>query len=337
MVLGHSGIYGRSIGVFTPFNFIYLFHMSLFFFYSGYFFREVNLKTPWKFLKGKITTLYIPTIKYGIMFLVLCNLMIPLHLSNQAPIGSWSEFWNNGLDPIIRFYDTEQMMGAFWFLRVLFFANIIFWLLFRITHAVGRGRYKLLILGSLILISSSAGFYINIHEIWPPLNWIRELCILPIFFIGYLFGQYEKKIPMKWWIALITLAWLMYCSISHCINIGSYIFVSPHFFLISSLAGIYGTIYLAHRLTRLHHRLSSTLVYIGKHSFDILLWHFLAFKVVSYLRILWSDLPIDRLSMFPVLEGGGRYDFIAYTIIGVGLPLLLTAGLSRIVSLVRRI
>ncbi|WP_373810239.1 acyltransferase family protein [Porphyromonas loveana] len=101
-------------------------HESLFFFYSGYFFREVNLKTPWKFLKGKITTLHIPTIKYGIMFLVLRNLMIPLHLSNQAPIGSWSEFWNNGLDPIIRFYDTEQMMGAFWFLRVLFFANIIF-------------------------------------------------------------------------------------------------------------------------------------------------------------------------------------------------------------------
>ncbi|WP_373830228.1 acyltransferase family protein, partial [Bacteroides heparinolyticus] len=142
-------------------------HESLFFFYSGYFFREVNLKTPWKFLKGKITTLYIPTIKYGIMFLVLRNLMIPLHLSNQAPIGSWSEFWNNGLDPIIRFYDTEQMMGAFWFLRVLFFANIIFWLLFRIIHAVGRGRYKLLILDGLVFISSSAGFYMNIHEIWP--------------------------------------------------------------------------------------------------------------------------------------------------------------------------
>ncbi|WP_373701935.1 hypothetical protein [Porphyromonas loveana] len=96
-------------------------------------------------------------------------------------------------------------------------------------------------------------------------------------------------------------------------------------------------LHLAHRLTRLPHRLSTTLAYIGKHSFDIPLWLFLAFKVVSYLRILWSDLPIDRLSMFPVLEGGGRYDFIAYTIIGVGLPLLMTAGLSRIVSLVRRI
>ncbi len=50
MVLGHSGIYGRSIGVFTPFNFIYLFHMSLFFFYSGYFFSrsesEDSLEIP---------------------------------------------------------------------------------------------------------------------------------------------------------------------------------------------------------------------------------------------------------------------------------------------------
>ena len=149
MVLGHSGISQRAWGdqFFSLFLFLYLFHMSLFFFYSGFFFNMKSLDSPWKFFKRKLQTLYYPMLKWGVFFILLRNTLIPLHLSNQAPYTSWSEFWHRGFWSLLQFYDTEQMMGAFWFVRVLFFTNIIFFLLAYIAQPKFHGRRREMVAG----------------------------------------------------------------------------------------------------------------------------------------------------------------------------------------------
>ena len=53
MVIGHSG--------FWPYEnpFIYAFHMPLFFFLSGYCFKDANLSNPQEYIKRKIKGVYL--------------------------------------------------------------------------------------------------------------------------------------------------------------------------------------------------------------------------------------------------------------------------------------
>lgn len=334
MVLGHSGISQRAWGdqFFSLFLFLYLFHMSLFFFYSGFFFDMSYLDKPWRFLKRKLQTLYYPMLKWGVFFILLRNALIPLHLSNQPPYTCWSDFWHGGFWPLLQFYDTEQMMGAFWFVRVLFFTNILFFLLAYIARISGGKRYHLLILTLLVCGAASWGFWMWYTDRTLPINLNRELCVMPLFFIGYLCRKYVHWLRLHWSIALIGLIWLVYAQRGQFLGIGQYAFVSPHFFYACSLSGIYMTLWVATFISRVKwlSLLQRALDYIGRYSFDIMLWHFCSFKVVSLMRIYLSSLPVERLADFPMIENVGHYyDFVLYTIAGVTLPLLIRWAIRR--------
>ena len=68
MVVGHSGC-PSAIG-----RFIYMFHMPLFFVCSGYFFKEIANKTSLlTFCRKRIKGLYLPYLKWSLLFLLLHN------------------------------------------------------------------------------------------------------------------------------------------------------------------------------------------------------------------------------------------------------------------------
>ncbi len=112
-------------------------------------------------------------------------------------------------------------------------------------------------------------------------------------------------------------------------------FVSPHFFYLCSFSGIYLTLWTAMVVSKCRKLVlvQRILTYLGRYSFDIMLWHFFSFKFVSLVRIYLYNLPVERLSDFPIIEGVGHYyDFIAYTIVGVSLPLLIRWSINRWVA-----
>ena len=57
MVFYHAGAPGK--------NFVYLFHMDLFFISSGYCYRHDSEKKPWEYVKREILTLYVPFVVYN--------------------------------------------------------------------------------------------------------------------------------------------------------------------------------------------------------------------------------------------------------------------------------
>lgn len=59
--------------------------------------------------------------------------------------------------------------------------------------------------------------------------------------------------------------------------------------------------------------------YVGRNSLHIMLWHFLAFKIVSFVYIKLCGLPPYYLASFTVLNVD--YLWIAYTLVGVVVPL----------------
>lgn len=63
--------------------------------------------------------------------------------------------------------------------------------------------------------------------------------------------------------------------------------------------------------------------YIGNKTLYILTFHFIAFKLVSWLYLYVEGLSIDNLSQFPVLQNSKFYLWIIYSLIGVGISLLI--------------
>ena len=55
------------------FYFIYMFHMAFFFMMSGYFFSDKNLDNPKAFVWKRITGLWVPFVKWGLIFVLLHN------------------------------------------------------------------------------------------------------------------------------------------------------------------------------------------------------------------------------------------------------------------------
>lgn len=64
--------------------------------------------------------------------------------------------------------------------------------------------------------------------------------------------------------------------------------------------------------------------YIGKQTLTILTWHLLSFKLVTWIIILVKDSSAEALSAFPILLAEAREGWwMIYTLVGVGIPLLI--------------
>ena len=70
-------------------------------------------------------------------------------------------------------------------------------------------------------------------------------------------------------------------------------------------------------------KIKKSLLYVGNNTMTILVWHFLSFKIISYLIIGLYSLTAKRLSEFPViLEYSIKGWWILYVFVGVIIPLL---------------
>ena len=118
VVLGHA-IVAKSL----PHNFIYLYHLALFYFASGYFYKDKYIGNLKLYIWKRIKTLYFPFVKYGLLFLLLHNFFSMLGLYKDYL--TIREMLKEGLS-IFEFFGFEPLLGVFWFLKSLFVVNIVF-------------------------------------------------------------------------------------------------------------------------------------------------------------------------------------------------------------------
>lgn len=77
-------------------------------------------------------------------------------------------------------------------------------------------------------------------------------------------------------------------------------------------------------------KIGEWLDFIGCNTLTVLTFHFLAFKLVSLFIIIRDSSPIERLAEFPAIGDGTRYDWLIYTLFGVGLPLIGILTVNKI-------
>ena len=121
-------VVGHAISQNFAYRFIYMFHMPLFFFCSGYFFKvPSSLKEVGIFAKKRIKGLYFPFVKWGFIFLMLHNLFCDWHLYNILDTNYYSIS-----DHLYRFRSLlftmtgqEQLLDPFWFLKELLLSSML--------------------------------------------------------------------------------------------------------------------------------------------------------------------------------------------------------------------
>jgi fucose 4-O-acetylase-like acetyltransferase len=324
MVVGHSG---------CPLilrNFIYLFHMPLFYIISGYFFKDKYLNNEFLFIRKRIQGLYIPFVKYSLLFLLFHDVFFKLNIYNEVFYDKNVSYLYSIQDyfeklKLIFFYFTakEPLLGAFWFLRSLFISTLLFFSSMWLANKISE-KYRLLISAFIVFgIFYCSGWVLKSKNIVLPLNTEKEFIIVSLLYIGYLYHLYFKDKRPNLYIFIATLIFLSISANYYNISIVSSSFGNPLLFLLLSLAGFYMTLYVSTYLNRLAN-LSTLLVYIGNNTLTILTFHFLMFKIVSLIKIGIYSFDLSYLAKVPVIQEHNSLWWIAYSIVGVFIPLFLS-------------
>lgn len=133
MVICHAGLPS------VPSHFIVMFHMPLFFFVSGYCFKDKYLTDNRRFVVNKIKGLYVPFVRWSLLFLLLHNVFFHLNLYNGeygfhgevSHLYGWKEVVINAAKIMVSMSETEQLLGGYWFLKQLFVGSILSLLTFK--------------------------------------------------------------------------------------------------------------------------------------------------------------------------------------------------------------
>lgn len=328
VVLGHCG--NDMIE-----KFVLLFHMPLFFFLSGYLFKDEKLDTPKEYIKSKVLKLYIPYLIYETIFLLLHNFFIDINIYNTnimirdktITYLSVSQQISNFIR-IVLCMGREPIGGALWFLVVLFFVSIIFftisYILKRIVNNKEYEKCRFIIIFVLFIIGNlltKFGFTI------PRFN--NTLVMLFLYYLGFVTKKYLKHIKFESTITFIVcIIGLLVNNTYGGISVNTNIYLSPDFLIINTLIGTYAVLYISKKIEKMRY-LSKVLISIGNGSLYIMCLHFLAFKIVSIFRILIEGMPIWKLAYFPVIKPSDNW-IILYVIVGVTIPLIIGQTINKI-------
>ena len=309
-------------------QYINMFHMPLFFFFSGYCFKISYLDNVRKYAIKRVKGIYFPYVKWSLLFLLCHNLFFYLNIYNGeygfrgsvSHLYSLSDYAFHAVSILTRMTEHEQLLGGYWFMHTMFFASFIFFF----TVWLCRTRYNInLLFGGGILLLLTTGFLIIGKSIPYLCIGARETLAATFMITGYWYKEsklkYENHSPWivisisaaviaigteYWQCSMLTLTWEK---------------LIPY--TISALAGVL-MVFTFSKICLSNNFLRRGLVVVGEHTLEILTWHFLSFKLVSMIIIGLYDLPITQLAEFPVIESFAYQGWWSlYSFVGIIIPL----------------
>lgn len=315
---------------------IFTFHMPLFFIMSGYCFNEKYLVNAKQFIIRKIKGIYVPFVLFSLPFLAMHNVLCYWNVYYPDFLYEWKDFAWHTSRIVTRMSHNEGLLGTFWFLKELFWGNVIFYAIYRlIKKAIGQWKLKigdwikgqgaewLTVIGLFALTEIT-----SIFNLRGPYFTVTFLSVYAAFFIavGHLWKKAEWKCD-QWWVWVIGIASVLIEAVFA--ERVAMKYQTPLSLVYYAIPAIFGTM-VVYYICRLLIKCVSdykwpVLNFIGEHTLSVMALHFSAFKLVTYLHIRLHDLPIENLQAFPVLEdyantGGGIF---VYSIVGLVVPLCM--------------
>lgn len=305
VVLGHvlNQNYGNSETEIVR-KFIYVFHLPLFFFISGYFIKKEEYVS---FLIKKIKTLYIPCITISLFSIILVPLWVRFGILKSPSINMLF----HKVIKIFFFKADGYFVGACWFFSLLFISVLLFELILQTDSYI-----------AVCIISSIEGILgiicINMN-ILDVQNFNIAFAMQPFILMGYIAkgkGCDPKKADFR--IALLFASAILVLNTMTGFEVelsegkvyGDGILFYPVAFM-----GIYLSCVCAKWINMF--KFKKMFAYIGRHSNIIMMFHFIAFKIVDIVLSLF----LINGNIENTIFGFQKFRWL-YFIMGIALPLL---------------
>ena len=325
-------------------KFIFEFHMPLFFITAGYFFSLKYLNDEATFVKKRIKGLYWPFWKWSVFFLIIHNWMFDLGVLNEVygnEMGgvthpyNWHQIqqhlWN--ITTAMGGYD-QFLCGAFWFFRGLFVASILYLIIYKILDVTLPVRTKKAIpylICLIMLLLCGWKTYEGLKVVNLVQGGYRDMMGCFFFGCGFIFRQFVdkyKQLVSRYYASVWTT--LLFALIVYLFS--EYLTANMNWrsnytqFLslpIPALLGFLMTYNISRRIDGRESLLKRFLVYTGDHTLYIFIFHIVAYKTVSLLKIWYYGLDPRQIGCHMVIHEHSQEDWfwVLYTIAGMGLPL----------------
>lgn len=283
-------------------QFIYMFHMPLFFFVSGYCFKRKSLEEPGTYLLKKVKGIYWPYVKWSLVFLLLHNVFFHLNLysseygwnGNVSHLYDWHEYLNNALLVVFTMRGHEQLLGGYWFLNAFFFGSIITFISLKLLK-----KAEICIVVNMIIC-----FLLNRYHDYMPLYYLgtQQFFASTLILAGFCFA--ERKVPVfPRWAAMLSLVLAFEGSFYWYFELGMFPYTLgrtlPYY--VTAILACW-SFYSIFQDIRGENIVTRFLTFVGNNTLTILTWHFLFFKVTSAVIIWIYNLPAEQLAEFQVIK-----------------------------------
>ena len=343
----------------TLHDFIYLFHMPLFFFLSGYFFQWKYLTEKKTFIRKKIKGLWVPYVKWVFAFILLHNILwkigmfgMDVNTGEEGPcLYTCIDILKRVPTVLLMMTGEQQLLGGFWFIPVLFFSaiySLLFLSLFKslfdelnidmiVNNHLIRESKRSIIVGGAIIFFIALGMVGMHNGLTIAFMLTPRTCLASsLFLTGFFWHDIETKMkfPYKKYygsLAYVVLAAIIIMAASKfhysslpAIQSGEWYDIPYLWFL-----GVIGTlmvVFLSRGIVLFaSDKLVSPLMYIGENTMVILALHISFFKLVNIMKVHYYNLSIPY-GVYPIIKNdpsnNGLIWWMLYAVIGVGMPIL---------------
>lgn len=286
------------LGIFPP----YSFQLALFFFISGYLFKDKYLFDIKTYFKHRVKSLLLPYFLYSSFYTVVTIIIAKLT----------GKFW--GLDITFKnFFITPFLNGhqldlacPLWFVTQLFMTMIAFLLLFKLLKKVYDNKYFHLIVFAILGVSAiPLSKIIELTPLWLVV--IRTMFSLFFVYLGYFYKNYIKDcynlFTVKWAgavIALQSILWLFNRDYSPEHGIGlSYVLVWARFDdqmivpVITSITGIWASLFVA-KIFYPYLKDVKFFEHMGKVTYHIMANHLFVMYLMTAFLLHINGIPIQE-------------------------------------------
>ena len=318
VVLGHMN---------TPFsNFIYLFHMPLFFFISGYLYNEEKYgDNSYALLVSKIKSSWMKYVYINWAFILLHNVFYKYgFLEATAKAYSLKTLCKQMSLALFAANDTQLLIGPLWFVPTSVIASVILALIVQFSRRIqAREVYsinKYIVQTILVCICTLFGYFCAKKGIRMVAEMQISFLVMPWLWAGYLLRNlrvsFEKYLnPI---VAIVCAVLIFVANMYYELELVLFMKVYPLMYFVAFM-GIYMCMYLAKLFLSIP-RVKTIFEYSGEASFVIMASHFGLYRVFDWIlsQLLCKEDPISKY-----LELPNSFPEIwpAYIIIGFVLPL----------------
>lgn len=312
---------------------LYSFHIIVFIFSAGYFYKEIYEHQYGIFIIKKVKSLLIPYFAYNIFFMLI-TLILQKKGFSLGKVTLYSFF----IEPFI---DGQQytLFLAGWFVPYLFIIQLSFvpihWLLNKL-------KFPCVVNILIFFLLAYRGVYIshftplnNVFENKLRIMLIRILFGLFFYYLGFFYKKYLEKFNIinNWGLLIVLIIQVYikatYPSLTYLLLDGNF---GLNFYLpfVTSLTGLYIALYLAKIISSIVTE-NDIVNKIGENSFHIMSLHIMVFFTLNYIFIKLNHADRANLNNIWYTYNGAK-NFFLYIILGILIPTLLATVVKALIQ-----